>query len=1234
VRTVSVVVVAAALAAAAVATLTATSGVTPAAAGSGPQTATRVPVPSGTEVPVADGAPVALPPGAVVGAPLAPADRLTVDIVLRPRDPAGLAELASAISSPGTPDSGQYLRRGAAARRFGGDPTTVAALRTLVDEAGLTAGPLGGNALLLSVSGPAGRMEHFFRTGLVRVRLADGSLGRRAVAPVELPASVAGAVDGVVGLDDLVRRQPASTASSTGRLSGRSGAARSRPSGGTPSGPTRPRACTAAVTDASGASGLTDDAIAKAYGADPLYRAGADGAGQTIAVYELDTFTRSDVTAFDTCYFGAATAAAMASRLSVTAVDGGQQAGAGVGEADLDIEDVSALAPGARLHVYEAPNTTAGSLDAFSRVISDDTASVITTSTGLCEAAMQAAEPGVQQMENTLFEEAAAQGQTVVAAAGDTGSSDCDLGSQKVRPLLAVDDPASQPYVLGVGGTSLHVDPSSPETVWNADGFGGGGGLSDTWSAPGWQSTASGFADPTVIGRAGQTAPGAFCGTDLSVCREVPDVSAAADPDAGGVTIVHGGQWETDGGTSSAAPLWAALLTDTASSVSCRTTASGGRGLGFIPPMLYEVAHDPSTDASSFHDVVSGTNAVAPAADGLFPATVGYDMASGLGTPRLSGPGGTPGLADALCAVAGNDPVPTVTGLSPRAVPAVPPAGRPTPTVTVTGSGFENASGLPVVASVTIGDARLPAGTGARSRVDVLSDRSLVVEVPEGARMTAHGMPGDGTGQYQVVVTLDDGATSRPGHASLLHLVGTGAPTLRAVGPTGGPRAGGGTVIVFGTDLGSATGVSFGSVPARIVRAVSDTELTVTVPPLSPATRCATGTSPQTDVCQVEVVVTSAGGASTAVPILPPYQGTYSPDAYGAFPAPAGCGCETIPGPTEYDYLPPPRITSVTADTGADGRAYLSAERPTTVVVHGSGFDILGYQWADVGAWADASSADPALLSISPTSLSFSAPPAPNGSPTPLSVPVTIQTLASPNRLRLRSADPPSNALPVVYAPTPTVSAVHTATVPAAGPRSGGTPLTITGRHLGAATSVLIVDQTPGGPSLAHTSSFTVHGSTLEMVTPPAVVGVDDVTVCSATACSLPDPQVDTFTYYAPDPARLTTDDPEKGPTAGGTVVTLDGAHLGFVVGVLFGSVPAGTFSNPPGANDGGDPSVIHVTAPPGVAGTTVAIRVETLAGLAEGTGYTPVEAGVQFSYAGGTGAVARVRAAPRLPAD
>ncbi len=1149
--------------------------------------------------------------------------------MLRPRNESDLAREAAAVTTPGSPDYGRYLPPGAFAGRFGADPTSAGRVRRLVAAAGLKVAGTALDGLDLAVSGPAVRIEHLFHTGLLRVRLADGSTGQLSTGPARLPHEVAPAVAGVVGLDDLVRHAPSGAQGSRGSLpvgGTRSGGTAQSPPTAARNGPSTsgPRPCKAARAHAVADSGLTDDVLAARYGADPLYASGEAGRGQSVAVTEFEAFARSDVAAFDTCYFGAAKARSMAAATRVIPVDGGDPRGATAdGEAALDIENLSALAPEAHLDVYEAPNTPAGSLDTYSRIIADDRDSLISTSWGFCEAGLRSGAPGVQEIENVLFEQAAAQGQTVVAAAGDNGSNDCGGKGASVPPILSVDDPASQPYVLGVGGTALRGSGSSTkETVWNEgpDVGGGGGGLSATWTAPGWQTDSGvpGVAAPGIIARAQHLPGSTFCRPHAAACREVPDVSAAADPLAGGVTVFNQGEWTVEGATSSAAPIWAALLADVAS-----TTGCGARsGLGFVPPLLYTVAADPSTYATSFYDMTLGNNALFPASSGLYPATPGYDMASGLGTPRLTGPRGGPGLAAALCAAtAGHSDRPTVTKVTPGTVRTTPHGPGPV-TVEVTGSGFENAAGHPSVRSVSIGTAALRPGPVGTVGVTVISKHVLAVRVPDGRALAPAGSGSDGAGDYQVVVTTSGGLSSQPGPHSLLRyndVTEDGAvPTVSSIGPTGGPP-GGGTVTVYGSGFNGAKRVTFGSLPGTRVRVLSDHRLTVVAPAESARTHCAGHTDPATDVCQVDVVVTGRFGSSTVVPPLPPYSGKITLNKYGVFPPPPGCGCETVPAATEYDYLAPPEVTSVTAVAGADGRQYVSAFGYTTMVVHGSGFDILGYEWTDVGRWGSAASVDSmATTAISAHTVTVLSPMAPQGAALPDRVPVTVQTLASPNRADLDSATAPSRSGSVSFAPNPTVTGVSAGPGRRlAGPDTGGTRLTVTGTGLGASTSVLIVDETPKNNSLGTTYRVSLRGRSLVFATPPAGVGVDDVLACNVTSCSMARPRIDTFTYFAPGNPTLFGSGPRSGPARGGTLVTLHGERLGFVTAVRFGRTEATSFVNPRGRTDGGDPSTVYVVAPPGAAGTDVPIRVETLASKVDGSGFSPVTTVARFRYAG-----------------
>ena len=194
---------------------------------------------------------------------------------------------------------------------------------------------------------------------------------------------------------------------------------------------------------------------------------------------------------------------------------------------------------------------------------------------------------------------------------------------------LAVSDPASQPYVTAVGGTSLGhgtqtLGPPPTEQAWNdalyfSEGA-GGGGISKTFTMPAYQQALG-----TVSGSSGT--PCANAGGD---CREVPDVSADADPSSGYVIYdsVNGLNWSALGGTSGAAPLWAAVVAVVAS-------ANGNTaGYGALNPALYQLAQQ--SPGTYLNDVTTGNNDYNATDGGQFPAMPGYDMATGLGTPVAS----------------------------------------------------------------------------------------------------------------------------------------------------------------------------------------------------------------------------------------------------------------------------------------------------------------------------------------------------------------------------------------------------------------------------------------------------------------------------------------------------------------------------------------------------------------------------------------------------------------------
>jgi kumamolisin len=316
------------------------------------------------------------------------------------------------------------------------------------------------------------------------------------------------------------------------------------------------------------------------------------------------------------------------------------------GEAALDIEQIIGLAPGAAIQVYEAPNTPSSGIEVLAAMVSQNTAKTLSDSWAACE---QAVGLSVITAESTLLQEAATQGQSFYASSGDVGSEACSRISEKAT-FLSVEDPASQPFATGVGGTSLSaLGPPPSERLWNDGTFeeGGatGGGLSAAWPMPSYQATAA-----AALGVTNANSSGAPCASP-TLCREVPDVAADGDPFTGYVIFAED-EWQVVGGTSASAPLWAAMTSLVDAYPTCR-----GRTVGFVNPALYLIAG--TNYAGNFHDVSAASPFGYATNDSLtkgkqpFPVTPGYDMTTGLGSPIA------PALAASLCAIA--SPVYTVT---------------------------------------------------------------------------------------------------------------------------------------------------------------------------------------------------------------------------------------------------------------------------------------------------------------------------------------------------------------------------------------------------------------------------------------------------------------------------------------------------------------------------------------------------------------------------------------------
>jgi subtilase family serine protease len=562
-----------------------------------------------------------------------------VTVVLKVRDAAGLAAYATQVSTPGSPVYHAYLTPAEFGQRFGAAPGEIRALEASMRARGLTPGPVAANHLAIPLSGSAAQVERAFSVSFRRHALPRGKVAVVASAAPAFDANLARAVQAVEGLSSvpapkpLLQRPAAVHAASAPRIRSRAA-------------PGAATACPEAKSAALSQGAYTADQIAAAYRFSNLYSAGAEGQGQTVAIYELESYDRTDIATYQACYGTAAS-------VSNVIVDSGAGTGPGSGEAALDIEQAIGLAPKARFLVYEGPNSNqvspgSGPYDTFNAIVSQDAARVVSVSWGECE---QLQGSGNVSAENSLFEEAAAQGQSIVSATGDEGSEDCNAINGVPDPEQAVDDPGSQQFVTGVGGTSLSaLGPPPSETVWNhagdptgvlaAQGGAGGGGVSHAWAMPGYQRDAA-----PSLHVIGPNSSGSPCNNSGGYCRQVPDVSANADPATGYIMYWNGhGQdptspsgWQAVGGTSAAAPVWAALLADADSSSACH-----GSAIGFANPALYAAAS--ANFGSYFNDITSGNNDYLGTNGRLYPAGAGYDMASGLGTPNAGN------LAAALCA--------------------------------------------------------------------------------------------------------------------------------------------------------------------------------------------------------------------------------------------------------------------------------------------------------------------------------------------------------------------------------------------------------------------------------------------------------------------------------------------------------------------------------------------------------------------------------------------------------
>ncbi|WP_232430423.1 protease pro-enzyme activation domain-containing protein [Burkholderia ubonensis] len=494
----------------------------------------------------------------VSAAPMSATAPVHVALVLKLNDEAALHRFVQDARTPGSASFGTVLTSAQIAARFAPTAGQVATVKAYLQSKGFTNINVAGNNMIVEADAPAGVISGVFQTTLVPVAMADGSRAHINTAPETVPDALGGVVQAVLGLDTATRLHPHFV---------RASVATSAPT--TNASPT-----TNAVT-----VGHNPTEFPGIYSVGSVPTAGnvtvgiiAEG-NVTQSVIDLTTFeTNNGLPAVPVSVINAGTPSADTSATV---------------EWSLDSQAIVGMSGGVKqLNFYVAPSFAWSDMAlAINRAVTDNTARVVNMSIGGCENWAPTASMDV------LFELAVAQGQTFSVSTGDSGSVAYGCSGTSVQY------PASSPYVVAVGGTSLYTNGNGSyggEMAWDS----GGGGSSGFEPIPAWQANV-----PQLKGRA---------------FRGLPDLAFDADPDSGAQIIV-GGQLETLGGTSLSAPLftatWARFL-----SGSCATN------LGFAAPTLYSAQ---ATRPSIFRDITFGSN-------GAYSARAGWDFVTGWGTPIVT----------------------------------------------------------------------------------------------------------------------------------------------------------------------------------------------------------------------------------------------------------------------------------------------------------------------------------------------------------------------------------------------------------------------------------------------------------------------------------------------------------------------------------------------------------------------------------------------------------------------
>jgi pseudomonalisin len=458
--------------------------------------------------------------------------------------------------------SGKTMSAASFQQQFAPTAAEVSAVKSYLKSEGLTATAVTPNNLIVTATGPASAVQSAFDTTLDSVT-TNGHSGYANITAAKVPAALSSTVVSVLGLNNIFSMSPTTVTPATNA----------------------PSVCT--VPGVGYPCTYNPQGLQQAYDATGT----TTGSKTTEAIFAEGDLTQvvKDLRIEETAN-GLPQVPVTIDHTGIASTDT-----SGADEWDLDTQYSTGMAQTVKgLILYDATSMTDSDLAlGFADFAAQDKAKAGSASFGGCE--VESYLDGSMLADDESFAEAALQGQTVFASAGDTGGF-CSVGTPNGVPagVPDVNYPAASPYVVGVGGTTLVTSSTGAydeELAWVA----GGGGISYFESAPAWQ------AGDGVVGTLGSEA-------DL---RTIPDVSMDADPNSGANVYVDGTP-EGVGGTSLSSPL--------ALGVWDRIESAHNESVPFASPLLYA-----ENGTAAFHDTTLGDT-------GPYPATPGYDLATGIGT--------------------------------------------------------------------------------------------------------------------------------------------------------------------------------------------------------------------------------------------------------------------------------------------------------------------------------------------------------------------------------------------------------------------------------------------------------------------------------------------------------------------------------------------------------------------------------------------------------------------------